>query len=128
MWTENLRMYKLDLGKAEEPEKKSPTSAEFRKSKRIQEKTSTSASLTMLKSLTVWSTTNCEKFLKRQEYQTTLFVSWETCMQVRKQQLELDTEQQTSSKLGKEYVKAVYCHPAYHYYVTLQSTSCEILG
>ena len=49
-------------------------------------------------------------------------------IQVRKQQLELDMEQQTGSKLGKEYVKAVYCHPAYHYYVTLQSTSCEILG
>ena len=39
--------------------------------------------------------------------------SWETHMQVRKQQLELDTEQQTGSKLGKEYIKAVYCHPAY---------------
>ena len=39
--------------------------------------------------------------------------SWETCMQVRKQQLELDMEQQTGSKLGKEYIKTVYCHPAY---------------
>ena len=38
--------------------------------------------------------------------------SWETCMQVKKQQLELDMEQQTGSKVGKEYVKAVYCHPA----------------
>ena len=38
--------------------------------------------------------------------------SWETCMQVRKQQLELDTEQQTGSKKKKEFVKAVYCHPA----------------
>ena len=46
-------------------------------------------------------------------------------MQVRKQQLELDLEQQTGSKLGKEYVKAVYCHPAYLTY--MQSTSCEIL-
>ena len=36
--------------------------------------------------------------------------SWEICMQVRKQQLELDTEQQTDSKSGKEYIKAVYCH------------------
>ena len=44
-------------------------------------------------------------------------------MRVRKQQLELDIEQQTSSKLGKEYVKAVYCHPAY-----VQSTSCEMPG
>ena len=45
-------------------------------------------------------------------------------MQVRKQQLELDMEQQTGSKLGKEYVKAVYCHPAYLTY--MHSTSCEI--
>ena len=47
-------------------------------------------------------------------------------MQVRKQQLELDMKQQTGSKLRKEYVKAVYCHPAYVTYV--QSTSCEMLG
>jgi len=47
-------------------------------------------------------------------------------MQVRKQQLELDMEQQTGSKYEKEYVKAVYCHPAYLTY--MQSTSCEMLG
>ena len=47
-------------------------------------------------------------------------------MQVRKQQLELDMEQQTGSKLGKEYIKAVYCHPAY--LTSMQSTSCEIMG
>ena len=47
-------------------------------------------------------------------------------MQVRKQQLELDMEQQTGSKSGKEYVKAVYCHPAYLTY--MQSTSCEMMG
>ena len=47
-------------------------------------------------------------------------------MHVRKQQLELDMEQQTSSKLGKECVKAVYCHPAYLTY--MQNTSCETLG
>ena len=51
---------------------------------------------------------NCEKFWKRLEYQTTWSASWETYMQVRKQQLELDMEQQTGSKLQKEYVKAVY--------------------
>ena len=43
--------------------------------------------------------------------------SWEICMQVKKQQLELDMEQQTGSKLGKVYVKAVYCHPAYLTYM-----------
>ena len=47
-------------------------------------------------------------------------------MQVKKQQLELDMEQQTGSKSGKEYVKAVYCHPAYLTY--MQSTSCEMLS
>ena len=47
-------------------------------------------------------------------------------MQVKKQQLEQDMEQQTGSKLGKEYIKAVYCHPAYLTY--MQSTSCEMLG
>ena len=46
-------------------------------------------------------------------------------MQVKKQQLEIDMEQQTVSKLGKEYIKAVYCHPAYLTY--MQSTSCELL-
>ena len=63
------------------------------------------------KSLTMWITTNCGKFFKRWEYQTTSPASWEICMQVKKQQLELDMEQQTASKLEKEYVKAVYCHP-----------------
>ena len=68
--------------------------------------------LTMPKPLTVWNTTNCGKFWKRWEYQTTWPASWETCIQVKKQQLELDMEQQTRSKSEKEYVKAVYCHPA----------------
>ena len=47
-------------------------------------------------------------------------------MQIKKQQLELDMEQQTGSKLGKEHIKAIYCHPAYLTY--MQSTSCEMLG
>jgi len=47
-------------------------------------------------------------------------------MQVKKQQLELDMEQQTASRLGVEYIKAVYCHPTYLTY--MQSTSCEMLG
>ena len=63
---------------------------------------------------------------ERWEYQTTWPASQETCMQVRKQQLELDMEQQTGSKSGKEYVKAVYCHPAY--LTSMQSTSWEILS
>ena len=56
---------------------------------------------------------DCGKFLMRWEDQTTWPASWEICMQVKKKQLEPDMEQWTGSKLGKEYVKAVYCHPAY---------------
>ena len=89
-------------------------------------KASISVSLTRLKPLTVWITTNCGKCLKRWKYQTTLSAFWETCMQVKKQQLKPNMEQQTGSKLGKEYVKAVYCHPAYSTY--MQSSSCEMLG
>ena len=66
------------------------------------------------------------KFLKRWEYQTTWPASWEICMQVKKQQLGQDVEQWTGSKLGKEYIKAVYCHPAYLSY--MQSTSHKMLG
>ena len=126
MWTEDVQKYKLDLEKAEEPEIKLPTSTGSLKKQENSRKTSASASLTMLKPLTVWITTNCGIFLMRWEYQTTLPVSWETCMQDKKQQLDLDMEQWTGSKLGKEYIKAVFFHPAY---LTLtQSTSWEILG
>ena len=62
----------------------------------------------------------------RQEYQTSWAASWEICMQVRKQQLELDLEQWTDSKLGKEYIKTVCCHPAYVTY--MQSTSWDKMG
>ena len=110
---------------------------DYRKSKRIPEKfllllhwlltsTSLSASLSILKPLTLWIIPNCGKFFKRWEYQTTWPTSWEICMQIKKQQLELDMEQQTGSKLGKEYVKAVYSHPAY--LTSMQSTSCEMPG
>ena len=58
-------------------------------------------------------------------YQATWPASWEICMQVRKQWLEMDMEQWTSSKEEKEYVKAVYCHPVYLTY--MQSTSWEML-
>ena len=76
------------------------------------------------KPLTVWITTNFEKFLKKWEYHPTLPASWKTCVQVKKQELELDIEQQTGSKSRKEYVRAVYCHPAYLTFG--QSTSCEM--
>ena len=89
-------------------------------------KTSISGLLATPKPLTMWITTNCGKFVKRWEYQTTLPAFWEICMQVRKQQLELDMEQQTDSKLGKEYIKIVYCHPAYLPY--MHSTSFNMPG
>ena len=76
--------------------------------------------------LTVWITKKCGKFLKRWEYHNTLPASWDICIQVNKQQLETDMVQRTGSKLGKEYIKAIYCHPAYLTY--MQSTSCEMLG
>ena len=100
-------MFKLDLEKAEESEIKLRTSIGSQKKQENSRKTSTSISLAMLKPLTVWITTSCGKFFKRWEYQTTLPASWEICMQVKKQQLELDMEQWTGSKLGKEYVKVV---------------------
>ena len=97
-WTMNFQMFKLDLEKAEEPEIKLPTSIESLKKWETSRKTSTSALLTMPQTLTMWMTINCGKFLKRWEYQTTWPASWEIFMQVRKQQLELDIEQQTGSK------------------------------
>ena len=94
------------------------------KRKRIPEKKS--ALLTMPKPLTMWMTTNYGNFFKRWEHQTTLPAFWEMCIQVKKQQLEMDMERRTSSKLGKEYIKAVYCHPAY--LTSMQSASWETLG
>ena len=119
-------MLKLALEKAEEPEIKLPTSIGSSKKQESSRKTYTSALLTMSKPLTVWITTNCGKFFKRWEYQTTLPASLEIHMQVKKQQLELNMEQQTGFKSGKEYVKAVYCHPDYLTY--MQSTPCKMLG
>ena len=79
-----------------------------------------SVSLTILKPLTMWITKYYGKFLWRWEYQCILRSSWETCVQDKKQQLEPDIKQQTGSKLGKKYVKKVYCHLVYLIY--MQST------
>ena len=87
----------LSLEKAEASEIKLSFVGSQRKQGRSR-KTYTSASLTKLKPLIVWITTNCGKFLKIWEYQTTLPVFWETYLQVKKQQLEQDMEQQTGSK------------------------------
>ena len=97
-WTVNFEMLKPVFEKAEEPEIKLPTFAGSSKQQQSSRKTSTSVLLTMPKHLTLWIATNCGKLWKRREYQTTWPASWEICMQVRKQQLELDMEQQTGSK------------------------------
>ena len=96
-WTVNFQMFKLDSEKVEKPEIKLPTSVGSEKKQESSGKTSTSALLTTPKLLTVWITT-LGKFLKRWEYQTILPDSWEICVLVKKQQLELDMEQQTGSK------------------------------
>ena len=88
----------LVLEKAEEPQIKLPTSVGSSKKQESSRKTSISALLTMPKPLIVWIIVNYGKFWKRWEYQTIWPASWKTCMQVRKQQLELDMEQQTGSK------------------------------
>ena len=104
-------MFKLHLEKAEEPEIKLPTfvgsskEREFRKNIYI-------CFTDYAKAFDCVDHNNCGKFFKRWEYKTAWPASWEICMQVREQQLELDMEKQTSSKLGKEYIMAVYCHPA----------------
>ena len=126
MWIMKFQMFKLALEKAEETEIKLPTYSGSLKKQESSRKTSTLALLTTPKPLTVWITTNCGKFLKKCEYQTTWPAFWELCMQVKKQQLEVDMEQQTSSESGKEYLKVAYCHPAYLTY--MQSTSCKMVG
>ena len=88
MWTKNFQMYKL-ISRRQRNQKSNHQ--QFIGSWRKQgssRKTSTYASLTILESLTVWITTNCGEFLKSWEYQTTFPASWETCLQVKKQQLE----------------------------------------
>ena len=124
--TVNFQIFKLILEKAEEPEIKLPTSAGSSQKQESSRKTSISPLLTVSKPFTVWITINCGKFWKRWEYQTTWSAFLEICMQVKKQQLELNMEQQTGSKYEKEYVKAVYWNPAY--LTSMQSTSWETLG
>ena len=118
-------MFKLVLEKAEKPEIKLPTSAGSLKKQESSRKNIYFCFIDYAKAF-VWITINFGKFWKRWEYQITCPASWEICMQVKKQQLELDMEQLTSSKLEKEYDKAVYCHPAYLIYK--QSTPWEMLG
>ena len=98
------KMFKLVLEKAEEPEIKLPTSTGSWKKQESSRKTSISALLTMPKPLAVWITRNGGEFWERWECQTNWPASWEICMQVRKQQLELDMEQQTGSSPSRLYI------------------------
>ena len=86
------------LEKAEEPEIKLPTSSGIIKKAREFQKNIYFCFIDYAKAFDCVDTTNCGKFWKRWEYQTTWPAFWETYMQVRKQELELDTEQQTGSK------------------------------
>ena len=124
----NFQMLKLVLEKAEEPEIKLPNLMIYWIIKKAREfqKYIYFCFINYAKAFDCVDHNKLWKFWKRWEYQTIWPAPWETCMQVRKQQLELDMEQQTGSKEEKEYVKAVYCHPAYLTY--MQSTSCEMSG
>ena len=105
-------MFKLDLEKAEEPEFKLQTSTGSSKKQESSRKTYTSALLTMPKLLTVWITTNCGKFWKRLGIPDHLTYLLRNLYAGQEWTLRTGHEK-TGSKLGKEYVKAVYCHPAY---------------
>ena len=96
MWTVNFQMFNLALEKAEEPEIKFPTSSGSLKKQEFQ-KNIYFCFIDYAKACD-WITINCGKFCRRWEYQTTWPASWETCMQVKKQQLELNMEQQTGPK------------------------------
>jgi len=120
----NFQMVKLDLEKAEEPEIKLPTSIGSSKKQESSRKSSTSALLAMPKPLTVWITTNCRKFLEMgiPDHLTcllrNLYAGQEATVRTKHGKIDW-------FKLGKGYVKAVYCHSAYLTY--MQGTSCEML-
>ena len=114
-------MFKLVLEKAEEPEIKLPTSAGSSKKQESSRKTSISALLYYAKASDCMDHNKLWKILKEMGIPDHLTCLLRNLMQVRKQQLELAMEQQTGSKYEKEYIKAVYCHPAY--LTSMQSTS-----
>ena len=120
----DFQMTKLDLEKTEEPEIKLPTFAGSKGKLWNSRKKSTSVSSSVPKPLTVWI--NCRKLLKSWGYQTILSVYWETCMRVKKQQLEPCMEQLIGSRLKKEHDRAVCCHPVCLTYML--STPWEMLG
>ena len=111
IWTDNYQIYKLDLEKPEETETKLPTSVGSQTKQRNFRKTPTSASLTTLKPLTVWITTNW-KILKEMGIPDYLICPLRNLYAGQEATVRMDMEQWTDSNLGKECVKATYCHPA----------------
>ena len=126
MWTENFQIHKLASKEEDEPEIKLPTFTGSWRRQQNCRKITAFASLTTIKPLTRWITTNCEKSLKSWEYQSPLPAPWEICMWVKKQHLEPGMKQLANSKLGKKCHNTVCCHPAC--LTSMQSTSCETLG
>ena len=120
MWIKNFQMFKLDLEKTEESEIKLPTSVGSSKKHESSRKTSIFCFFDYTKAFDSVDHTQLWKILQEMGMPDWP-ASSEICMQVKKQQLELGMEQQAGSKLGKEYVKAVYCYP--DYLTSIQGTS-----
>ena len=114
------------LEKAEEPEIKLSTSVGLSKKRESFQKNSYFCFIDYAKAFDYVEHNKLWNILKEMGIPDHLTCLWRNCMQVRKQQLEPDMEQQTGSKSGKEYVKAVCCHPAYLTY--MQNTSWKMLG
>ena len=109
----NFQMFKLVLEKAKEPEIKLPTSAGSSKKARQFQKKIYFCFIDYAKAFDCVDHYKLWKILQEKDIPDHFTCPWEICMQVKKKQLELDMKQQTGSKSGKEYVEAVYCHPAY---------------
>ena len=125
MWTVNFQMFKLVLEKAEEPEIKLPTSIGSPKKQENSRKTSTPALLTMPK---LWLCGSQQTVENSSRYGNTRHLNFLLRNLYAGQEATVRTGHGTAtgSKFGKEYIKAVYCHPAYLTY--MQSTSFEMLG
>ena len=108
----NMKFQMLDLEKGEKPEMQIANILWIIEKERQFQKSIYFCFIDYAKDFDSVDQNKLGKLLKRWKYQITWPTSWETCMQVRKRQLELDMEQQTGSKLENEYVKAVYCHPS----------------
>ena len=113
MWTVNFQLFKMDLERAEEPEIKLPTSIGSLKKQESSRKNIYFCFIDYAKAFDRVDHNKLWKIFQEVGIPPTWPASWEICMQVRKQQLKLDMEQQTGSKLRKECVKSVYCHSAY---------------